>query len=142
MKLYPKGASNEKDFAALKDKASKDVEYDADIYASNATKKLDDEKVIPISKPYTIPIRDAPRVEEQNSANRGQRHNFLYERRMDRGLFCALALIIALCLLGMATSIGGALYLKYRHNHGHPQSLNHSAIAVSVFKFYLSAKCL
>ena len=43
--------------------------------------------------------------------------NLKYKQRMDRGLFCALTLIIVLCILGMGTSIGGAIYLKFRSTH-------------------------
>ncbi|KAI1280437.1 hypothetical protein HDE_13407 [Halotydeus destructor] len=53
----------------------------------------------------------------ENQANVKLRQLLRYEKRMDKGLLCALGLIIVLCLLGMGTSIGGALYLKFRSSH-------------------------
>jgi len=58
-----------------------------------------------------VPINSAA---EEEQARQCLRHLWLYERRMDKGLFCALGFIIIPCLVGMATSIGGALYLKFR----------------------------
>lgn len=132
MKLFANGTSNDKDFAILKDneKFNKDVDSE-DVVASNATKMTyKDGKVTS----YVVPI-DASETKEEEQASRCLRHLWLYERRMDRGLFCALGFIIILCLVGMATSIGGALYLKFRsHGNSTPMSL---IVPVSRYKFLL-----
>jgi len=89
---------------------NKDVNIE-DVVISNATKELEAKGGV-----YSIPI--APESgSDQRNVNRGLRHLLLYERRMNRGLFCALGFIVILCILGMATSIGGALFLKFR-SHG------------------------
>jgi len=111
MKLFANGLSNDKDLAILKDneKFNKDVSVD-DITTSNATKKANEAKSSNVNS-FAVPINSAANEEQ---ARQCLRHLWLYERRMDKGLFCALGFIIILCLVGMATSIGGALYLKFR----------------------------
>jgi len=90
MKVLPKSSSDEKVLTIEKDQEKKG--YEDAIGAILAA----DEKL-------------------QNEANHGVRRSALSERRIDRGLLCALGLIIILCGVGMITSIGGALYLKFRN---------------------------
>jgi len=87
---------------------NKDLAQEA-VMMSNPIKEMEANGV------YAIPIAQEP-IDHRN-VNRGLRHLLIYERRMNRGLFCALGFIVILCLLGMATSIGGALFLKFR-SHG------------------------
>lgn len=125
MKLFANGASNEKDLATVKDNTklnNKDVDVE-DLVASNATKKTVKELDGKVNS-FAVPIDNGQRAESEE-ARRCLRHLWLYERRMDRGLFCALGFIIILCLIGMATSIGGALYLKFRPHGNTTPAYNH-----------------
>jgi hypothetical protein len=125
MKLLPKSEVNNKDAAAAKDMEKCKQFDDVDIKMDKKRNNL--ESTI-IGLPDNMD-------NNQNQRNRNLRNLLTYERRMDRGLFCALALIIVLCLLGMGTSIGGALYLKFRSSNNNTQTvIRHSLPGIAGLK--------
>jgi len=105
MKIYSKTSINDKEAAVIKDNGLLADDVDLGKAASK--------KAAEAASTVAIDVREE-NCADQNRMNRGLRHILVYERRMNRGLFCALGFIVLLCLLGMATSIGGALYLKFR----------------------------
>jgi len=64
---------------------------------------------------YTVPLDDEYGAE--NLANREYRHQFIKGRRINRGICCTLGLVIALCTIGLITSISGAIYLQYYRDY-------------------------
>jgi len=79
---------------------------------------------------YTVPLEDEYGAE--NLANREYRHQFLKGRRVNRGVCCALGLVIALCTIGLITSISGAIYLQYyRDYHSNATEIPHSGAFTS-----------